>query len=129
MRRVRGLAAVALTLLVAGCASGGSGSPMMGAPPTVNVTGRWLGNWMFEPVSMGGGQVVMDLNQVGADVTGNLTVTGPSINRPSTIQATVSGNDMILRGRISGRLTVTGDQMSGQVDGVLPATLTAQRQK
>jgi hypothetical protein len=101
----------------------------MGPPPSVNVTGRWLGNWMFDPVSMGGGQVVMDLNQVGAEVNGTLTVTGPSINRPTTIQATVAGNEVILRGRISGRLTVTGDQMSGQVDGVLPATVTAQRQK
>ena len=128
MTRMRWLLVVTAVLLIAGCTSGGGG-PSMSAPPTVNVTGRWLGNWMFEPVSMGGGQVVMDLNQVGADVTGNLTVTGPSINRPSTIQATVSGNDMILRGRISGRFTVTGDQMSGQVDGVLPATMTAQRQK
>ena len=129
MRGVRGLAVVALTLLVAGCASGGSGSPMMGAPPSVNVTGKWLGSWMFEPASMGGGQVVMDLTQVGAEVNGNLTVTGGSVNRPTTIQATVSGNDVVLRGRISGRLTVTGDQMSGTVDGVLPATVTAQRQK
>jgi len=126
MKRVRWLLVVTAVLLIAGCASGG---PTMGPPPSVNVTGRWLGNWMFDPVSMGGGQVVMDLNQVGAEVNGTLTVTGPSINRPTTIQATVAGNEVILRGRISGRLTVTGDQMSGQVDGVLPATVTAQRQK
>src|SRR5262245_27426270 len=126
MKRVRWLLAVAAVLLVGGCASGG---PSMGAPPSVNVTGRWLGNWTFDPVSMGGGQIVMNLNQVGAEVNGNLTVTGPAINRPSTIQATVEGNQLVMRGRISGRLTVTGDQMSGQVDGVLPATVNAQRQK
>jgi len=127
MRHARGLTAAAVMLLVAGCASGGT--PMLGAPPSVNVTGRWLGNWMFDPVSMGGGQIVMDLNQVGAEVTGNLTVTGPSINRPTTVQAIVRGNQLIMRGRISAVMTVTGDQMSGTADGVLPATVTAQRQK
>ena len=123
MRCVRGLVAIALLLMVAGCAS----APM--APPAVNVTGKWLGTWMFDPVSLGGGQVVMDLTQVGASVTGNLLVTGPSINRPTTIQAVVSGNQLILRGRIAATLTVTGDQMSGTADGVVAANVTAQRQK
>jgi len=84
---------------------------------------------MYQPVSLGGGQVVLDMNQVGADVTANVTVTGGSVNRPTTFEAVVSGNQLILRGRFSGTLTVNGDQMSGTVDGVFPATVTAQRQK
>jgi hypothetical protein len=36
---------------------------------------------------------------------------------------------MILKGRIPGTLTVTGEQMSGTVDGVVSATITAQRQR
>jgi hypothetical protein len=120
----RRLVAVLTMLASAGCA----GTTVM-APPTVNVTGKWLGTWMFDPVSLGGGQVVMDLNQVGAAVTGNLLVTGPSVNRPTTIEAVVSGDKVILKGRIPGTLTVTGDQMSGTADGVVPAIISAQRQK
>ena len=123
MRRVWALVAVAAVLVSAGCA----GNVLM-APPAVNVTGKWLGNWMFDPVSLGGGQLVMDLKQVGAEVTGTLLVTGPSVNRPTTIQAIVTGNEMKLQGRIPGTLTVTGDQISGTVEGVVPATVSAQRQ-
>ena len=127
MRRVRVLAAIAVVLVIAGCAS--TSAPPPTQPPSVNVTGKWLGNWMYQPVSLGGGQVVLDMNQVGADVTANVTVTGGSVNRPTTFEAVVSGNQLILRGRFSGTLTVNGDQMSGTVDGVFPATVTAQRQK
>lgn len=124
MKQARRLVAVMVMLASAGCA----GTPIM-APPSVNVTGKWLGTWMFDPVSLGGGQVVMDLKQVGASVTGTLLVTGPSINRPTTIEAVVSGDRMILKGRIPGTLTVSGEQMSGTADGVVSATITAQRQR
>jgi hypothetical protein len=60
MKQARRLVAVVALLAGAGCA----GTPIM-APPSVNVTGKWLGAWMFDPVSLGGGQVVMDLKQVG----------------------------------------------------------------
>ena len=124
MRRVWPLVLVVAVLASAGCA----GNTFM-APPAVNVTGKWVGNWMFDPVSLGGGQIVMDLKQVGAEVTGTVLVTGPSVNRPTTIQAIVTGNEMKLQGRIPGTLTVTADQISGTVDGVVPATVSAQRQK
>lgn len=123
MRRARGFVAAVAVLVCAGCAS----APV--APPSVNVTGRWQGTWQFEQVAMGGGQIVMNLNQAGAEVTGNVVVTGPSVNRPTTIQAVVSGDQMRLQGRIPGVLTVNGDQMSGVVFGVLEANLTLQRQK
>jgi hypothetical protein len=124
MKQARRLVAVMVMLASTGCA----GTPIM-APPSVNVTGKWLGTWMFEPVSLGGGQVAMDLKQVGASVTGTLLVTGPSINRPTTIEAVVSGDRMILKGRIPGTLTVSGEQMKGTADGVVPATITVQRQR
>jgi hypothetical protein len=121
MRRMRGLVAAVSVLVSAGCAS----TPL--APPSVNVTGKWQGTWQFEQVSMGSGQIVMDLKQVGAQLTGDVLVTGPAMNRPTTIQATVTGNDIKLEGRIPGTLTVTGDQMSGVVYGVLEANLTLRR--
>jgi len=116
----------AVALAIAGCATAPT-TPM--AAPSVNVTGKWQGTWAFEPVWLGGGQVVMDLQQTGAQVTGNMTVTGPSVNRPTTIQAVVSGSAMKLEGRIPGVLTVSGDKMTGVVYGVLEANVTLQRQK
>src|SRR5258705_6394308 len=74
------------------------------------------------------GQVVMDLKQRGAEVTGNVVVTGPSTNRTTTMQATVSGNQRSLKGRVPGTLTVTGDTMSGVVYGVVEANVTLKRQ-
>jgi uncharacterized protein (DUF2147 family) len=94
----------------------------------VDVTGKWQGTWQFEQVALGGGQVIMDLKQSGAEVTGNVVVTGPSVNRPSTMQATVSGNQLTLKGRVPGTLTVTGDTMSGVVYGVVEANVTLKRQ-
>ena len=124
MRQIGVLLAAVLALATAGCAS----APPS-APPSVDVTGKWQGTWQYEQVSLGGGQVLMDLKQDGGEVTGNLVVTGPSLNRPTTIQATVSGNQLSLKGRIPGTLTVTGDTMSGVVYGVVEANLTLQRQK
>jgi hypothetical protein len=71
----------------------------------------------------------MDLKQVGASVTGTVFVTGPSINRPTTIEALLSGGRMILKGWILGTLAVSGDQMSGTAGGVVSASITAQRQR
>ena len=124
MRRAGRFLVVVAVLVSAGCASAPAS-----APPSVDVTGKWQGTWQFEQVSMGSGQIIMDLKQSGAEVTGDVLVTGPSVNRPTTIQATVSGNQMSLKGRIPGTLSVTGDKMSGDVYGVLEANVTLQRQK
>jgi len=126
MTRKRWLLIGAAVLMIAGCASG-SGAPS--TPPSVNLTGKWSGSWQFTPVSAGSGQVTMDLTQTGSDVNGSVLVTGPAVNQPTTVQGTVSGNEFRLGGRISGTFVVTGDQMSGNVNGMLPATATLTRQK
>src|SRR5512144_2769620 len=123
MRRIGVLLTAVVALISAGCASAPT------SPPSVDVTGKWQGTWQFEQVSLGGGQIVLDLKQSGDQVTGNVLVTGPSLNRPTTMQATVSGNQIILQGRIPGTLTVTGDTMSGVVYGGVEANVTMQRQK
>jgi len=124
MRRLGVLLAAMVALVSAGCASAPTG-----APPSVDVTGKWQGTWQFEQVSLGGGQIVLDLTQSGADVTGGVLVTGPSLNKPTTMQATVSGNQLTLKGRVPGTLTVTGDTMSGVVYGVVEANVSLKRQK
>jgi hypothetical protein len=126
MTRKRWLFVGAAVLMIAGCASG---SGTLSAPPSVNLTGKWSGSWQFTPVSAGSGQVIMDLTQTGSDVNGSVLVTGPAVNQPTTVQGTVSGNEFRLAGRISGTFVVTGDQMTGNVNGMLPATATLTRQK
>ena len=123
MRQIGMFLAVVVALVSAGCAS----APPSAAP-SVDVTGKWQGTWQFEQVALGGGQIIMDLKQSGAEVTGNVVVTGPSMNRPTTMQATVSGNQLSLEGRVPGTLTVTGDTMSGVVYGVVEANVTLKRQ-
>jgi hypothetical protein len=126
MTRKRWLLIGAAVLMIAGCASG-SGAPT--TPPSVNVAGKWAGTWQFTPIAAGSGQVTMDLTQTGGDVAGGVVVTGPSVNQPTTIQGTVVGNEFRLAGRISGTFVVTGDQMTGNINGMLPATATLTRQK
>ena len=126
MIRQRWLLIAAAVLMIAGCASG-SGAPT--TPPSVNATGKWAGTWQFTPIAAGSGQITMDLVQTGADVTGGVHVSGPSVNQPTTIQGTVVGNEIRLGGRISGTFVVNGDQMTGTVNGMLPATATLSRQK
>ena len=122
--RIRRTLVAAAALALAGCASAGPATP-----PSVNITGKWAGNWQFNPVSAGAGQVFMDLTQDGNKVSGSVLVTGPSPNQPTTIAGTVTGNDFVLSGRIAGTFVVNGDKMTGDVYGVLPATATLMRQK
>src|SRR5437773_9675594 len=54
------LAAVASVLAFGGCET----APQR-PPPSVNITGDWVGTWVFEPAAanVGGGQVAMTLRQ------------------------------------------------------------------
>jgi hypothetical protein len=126
MRRLRALVIAGLLIATAGCAS--SGTPA--AAPTVDVTGKWAGTWSFRNPSLGGGQISMDLKQVGADVTGPMNVSGPTSSEPTSFAGTVSGNTIVLKAAHgSGTLTVNGDQMSGVVYGIMPATVSLRRQR
>jgi hypothetical protein len=117
-----------LMVVIAGCAGGGAGKPS--EPPSVNVTGKWTGTWAFRNQTMGSGQVSMDLKQDGARVTGPMTVSGPTSAEPTNFAGTVSGNTIVLDAAYgSGTLTVKGDEMSGMVYGIMPATVTLRRQR
>jgi len=110
----------ALVLMLSGCATHGSGS----APPSVEVSGRWAGDWsLHEPNAFfqekARGNIVVDLKQNGADVTGDLMITGSPTDiprYPTHFEGTVSGNDIILRSPYSsGVLHVRGEKMTGVV--------------
>jgi hypothetical protein len=79
---------------------------------------------------MGGGQVSMDLKQDGAKVTGPMSVSGPTSSEPTNFSGTLSGNTIFLDAAYgSGTLAVKGDEMTGMVYGIMPATVSLKRQR
>lgn len=99
------------------------------APPTVDVTGAWAGQWGYDNPALGGGNISMTLKQTGADVSGNMNVSGTPIPRTGAVTALVSGNQVriLYPTSITGSLTVQGDTMSGEIDGMNPAKVTLKR--
>ena len=126
MNYLQKLLVAGLMVAISGCASGGTSSE----PPSVNVTGKWQGTWSYRNQAMGGGQVMMDLKQDGARVTGPMSVTGPTSSEPTNFAATVSGSSLVIdAAHGSGTLMVKGDEMTGTVFGIMPATVRLTRQK
>ena len=120
---------VGLVFTLGACASSGT-STSGGAPPTTNVTGRWAGNWVFEPSSAGSGQLVLDMKQDGSQVKGTVeSIVGPHRGRAGFFNGIASGNDIQITGPdATGWLKVNGNEMTGQINGVLPARLTLKKQ-
>ena len=118
-----------VVLGAAACASSGTSS-MSGAPPASNVTGRWAGTWVFDPSSAGNGEATVNITQDGKQVKGTLeTVSGPHRGRAGFFNAIMSGNDIQITGPdYTGWLKVEGNQMNGQINGILPARVTLRKQ-
>jgi hypothetical protein len=126
MNYVQKLIVAGLMVVIGGCASASTPA----SPPSVNVTGKWAGTWSYRNPALGGGQVSMDLKQDGAKVTGPMSVSGPTSAEPTNFSGTVSGNTIVLdAAHGSGTLTVKGDEMTGMVYGILPATVSVKRQR
>jgi hypothetical protein len=122
MRMPLGLLLGSVLIAAVGCATGPA------APPSVNVTGQWVGSWAYENVSLGSGDIRGTFQQDGAKVTGNFNITGPVVNNVAIVSGTVSGNEIKLSLPASGYLTVTGNQMTGLVNGMNVAKLTLRKQ-
>ena len=123
MRTTLGLLLVSATIAVTACASSGPA-----APPSVDVTGTWVGTWAYENVSVGSGDVRGTLKQSGSVVSGDFNVTGPVVNNVANVSGMVSGNTIRLESPSSGWLTVTGNQMTGKINGMNVANVTLRKQ-
>jgi hypothetical protein len=122
----RNLVIGALGLMLFGCATLGGST----APPSVDVSGKWAGTWSFHNPTMGFGDVFMNLKQSGADASGDLMVTGPTTAEPTYFEGTVSGSSVILKlPYLSGTLDVSGDEMKGVINGIMPANVSLRRQR
>jgi len=98
---------------------------MSGAPPSVNVTGDWAGQWEYRNVERGSGDLKGTFKQDGATISGNFDVTGPVVNHAALVSGSVSGNDVVLSSPSTGRLTVSGNgtEMIGVVNGLVDDAL------
>jgi hypothetical protein len=122
----RSLLIGALALMLSGCTAIGSST----APPSVDVSGKWAGTWAFRNPTMGSGDVFMNLKQSGADASGDLMVTGPTTAEPTYFEGTVSGSSVVLKlPYLSGTLDVSGDEMKGVINGIMPANVSLRRQR
>lgn len=133
MIRLARLGVVLLAVAIAGgCGSAGV------APPTVDVTGFWVGTW-YAP-NMGNGVLELRLEQQGALVTGDLvwrgSMEGPragaSINPTGRLTGKVEGRQFSFdRGSVpaKGELTVDGDEMRGYVLTTRDADVRVRRQR
>lgn len=122
----RSLLIGALALMLSGCAAIGSST----APPSVDVSGKWAGTWAFRNPTMGSGDVFMNLKQRDADASGDLMVTGPTTAEPTYFEGTVSGSSVVLKlPYLSGTLDVSGDEMKGVINGIMPANVSLRRQR
>ena len=122
----RNLVIGALGLMLFGCATLRGST----APPSVDVSGKWAGTWSFHNPTMGFGDVFMNLKQSGADASGDLMVTGPTTAEPTYFEGTVSGSSVILKlPYLSGTLDVSGDEMKGVINGIMPANVSLRRQR
>jgi hypothetical protein len=128
MRRVGWLLIALVAMGLAGCAGGSSTQQ---APPTVDVTGKWQGNWVARQQTQGGGQIEMDIKQTGAKYSGNLLVTGAPNDPSGATQGYVTGNrvEITLPAGATGYLTVNGDEMSGLIAGMDGAKVSLKRVK
>jgi peptidoglycan-associated lipoprotein len=140
MRRV-GLLLVAVALAAAGCGTMQAADSTPGAPPAVDISGRWVGAWGgYDDVD---GLVRRDdatarLVQQGATGTGRLALhtTGVTQAMPETVldaglsgvrvEFEVSGSQVVMRHARGGHLvtadlTVEGDRMVGSLRDTSPA--------
>ena len=124
-KRVAMIAAV--MMLTTACAS----TPM--APPSADLSGKWAGDWAYQPSTIGAGTLSGTIQQDGNKLSGNFLIVGGgnAVRNPSAmIIGFISGNQVTLSQPSSGNLTVSADgkQMSGWVNGLDQAKVTLRKQ-
>jgi hypothetical protein len=126
MRALLGLLIGGMVLAVSACAT----TPPPPAPPSVDVSGTWMGTWTAFEGSGGSGQLRGIFRQDGATLYGNFEVSnpgvGPAINR-TYVSGMVAGNEVKLFAPSKGTLVVNGDEMTGVVQSIVRGQIQLRR--
>ena len=113
-----------VVLVGSGCASAPDGPS---APPSVDVTGTWVGSWALAGGI--GGAYTLRLRQTGSKVLGELAIPG-SVANSGALEGSVAENEFafrLLSGASGGEFTVTGDEMRGYATGTGSRVLLRRR--
>jgi hypothetical protein len=126
MRTFRLLLAISLAI-TAGCARGDWIDRTL---VTEDATGVWTGAFV---AAGGGGEVRLELQQRGSNLTGYFITTGLQAMRmtaPEPIEGSVAGDVVTFknaRGTFTAELTVSGDEMKGQLSSTLRYEISLRR--
>ena len=126
MRALLGLLIGGVMVAVSACAT----APPP-PPPSVDVSGTWAGKWTAFEGTGGSGDLKGIFRQDGATLYGNFEVSSPSANptiNRTYVNGTVTGNEIKLFAPSAGSLVVTGDEMTGTVQGIVKGEIKLHRQ-
>jgi hypothetical protein len=118
---------VAGLILVSGSFTMAPAQPAAATPAAVDVSGPWSGDFVYQNQSLGAGTANATFQQDGQKLSGNLTMYGPG-GADYAVVGVVSGNEIKLSQPTFGTLTVSGNEISGILDGFDNAKITLRRQ-
>jgi hypothetical protein len=124
--RTRLLLLIGTMMLALACAA-----PPPPTPPSVDVSGTWVGTWAAFTGSGGAGQIRGVFRQDGATVYGNFEINNPAVDPPVSrtyVNGMVYGNQLKLYAPSEGVLVVEGDQMTGEIQTIVLATIKLRKQ-
>jgi len=125
--RTRSLLLIAgVMMLGLACATAPSAPP----PPSVDVSGTWEGSWEALERSAGGGGIRGVFRQDGATLYGNFEIQtqGPNPISRTYVSGVVRANEIQLLAPNEGLLVVDGNEMSGNIQGIMAARVKLRRQ-
>ncbi|HXJ83118.1 MAG TPA: hypothetical protein VMS64_31100 [Candidatus Methylomirabilis sp.] len=96
-------------------------------PPTVDVSGNWIGSWTAFEGTGGSGELRGTFRQDGATLYGNFEIRNTQVNR-TYVNGMVVGNEVRLFAPAEGTLVVNGDEMSGTVQAIVKGRIVMRRQ-
>ena len=99
-------------------------------PPTVDVSGNWIGSWTSFEGAGGSGELRGTFRQDGATLYGNFEIRTADVNRINRtyVNGMVVGNEVRLFAPAEGTLVVNGDEMSGTVQAIAKGQIVMRRQ-
>ena len=124
---IRSLLLIAgVMMLGVACATAPSPPP----PPSIDVSGTWEGTWEAAERSAGGGGIRGVFRQDGATLYGNVEfqTQGPNPISRTYVSGVVRANEIQLLAPNEGLLVVDGNEMSGNIQGIMAARVKLRRQ-
>jgi len=123
MRIGTGWLTATVMLMAAACAT--TAPP---APPSVDVSGNWAGDWQAFAGAGGSGKMWGTFRQEVSTVRGDFTIVTTRENR-TFVSGSISGNVITLEAPNGGRLVVDGDEITGVVNGIVDANVKLTRER